>query len=43
MVYLLQSNVKQLHKDLFGNENYEVSPKVKEYSEGIIKRTGYRK
>ncbi|MBE5805355.1 MAG: LytR family transcriptional regulator [Clostridiales bacterium] len=39
----LESNVKQLHKDLFGNENYEVSPKVKEYSEGIIKRTGYRK
>ena len=38
----LESNVKKLHKDLFGNNNYEVSGKVKEYSEGIVQKTGYR-
>lgn len=38
----LESNVKKLHEDLFGDSNYEVSSKVKEYSEGICKQTGYR-
>lgn len=38
----LESNVKKLHADLFGNDGYEVSSKVKEYSNGIIKKTGYR-
>lgn len=38
----LETNVKMLHENLFGNSNYEVSSKVKEYSEGIIKKTGYR-
>ncbi len=38
----LESNVKKLHEDLFGNDGYEVSSKVKEYSDGIIKKTGYR-
>ena len=38
----LESNVKKLHEDLFGDSNYEVSSKVKEYSEGICKETGYR-
>ena len=38
----LESNVKKLHEDLFGNNNYEVSGKVKEYSEGIVQKTGYR-
>lgn len=38
----LESNVKKLHADLFGNEGYEVSSKVKEYSNGIIKKTGYQ-
>ena len=38
----LEQNVKQLHQHLFGDEDYEVSDKVKEYSNGIIKRTGYK-
>lgn len=38
----LESNVKKLHEDLFGNNNYEVSGKVKEYSECIVQKTGYR-
>ncbi len=38
----LESNVKKLHEELFGNDGYEVSDRVKEYSEGIIKKTGYR-
>lgn len=38
----LESNVQKLHQDLFGNDGYEVSSKVKEYSNGIIKKTGYR-
>lgn len=38
----LESNVQKLHEDLFGNTGYEVSSKVKEYSDGIIKKTGYR-
>lgn len=37
----LESNVKKLHDELFENEEYEVSDKVKEYSNGIIKKTGY--
>ncbi len=38
----LEENVKQLHAHLFGNDGYEVSEKVKEYSDGIIKKTGYK-
>lgn len=38
----LESNVKKLHEDLFGNDGYEVSSRVKEYSEGISRKTGYR-
>ena len=38
----LERNVKKLHENLFGDENYEVSSRVKEYSEGICKETGYR-
>ena len=38
----LESNVQKLHKELFGNDGYEVSSKVKEYSNGIIKKTGYK-
>jgi len=38
----LESNVKKMHEVLFGDENYEVSDRVKEYSEGICKETGYR-
>lgn len=38
----LESNVKEMHKKLFGNDNYQVSSKVKEYSDAIIKKTGCR-
>ena len=38
----LEQNVKQLHEDLFENEEYQVSEKVKEISQNIINKTGYR-
>ena len=37
----LEKNVKQLHEELFDEENYEVSDKVKEISKEIINKTGY--
>lgn len=37
----LESNVKQLHEELFENEEYEVSETVKRISQSIINRTGY--
>lgn len=37
----LEENVIQLHKDLFGQENYEPSQTVKDISEKIAKKTGY--
>lgn len=37
----LESNVVKLHKELFGQENYEVSETVKEMNDAIIKKTGY--
>lgn len=38
----LESNVKQLHKDLFNEQDYEPSETVKEISQSIIKKTGYQ-
>ena len=38
----LEQNVKQLHEHLFNDADYEVTSKVKEYSNGIIKKTGYQ-
>ena len=38
----LESCVEQLHKELFGEEDYEVSDTVKEISDSIIKKTGYK-
>lgn len=38
----LEQNVKQLHEHLFNDGDYEVTDKVKEYSNGIIKKTGYK-
>lgn len=38
----LEECVKQLHQELFGEEDYEVSETVKEISDSIIKKTGYR-
>jgi len=39
----LESNVVQLHKEAFGEEDYVVSDTVKTISEKIIKKTGYGK
>lgn len=38
----LEENVIRLHKELFNEEDYEVSEKVKEISNKIINKTGYR-
>ncbi|MCI9016706.1 MAG: LytR family transcriptional regulator [Clostridia bacterium] len=38
----LESNVKKLHETVYGQTNYQVSNKVKEISEKIIKKTGYK-
>lgn len=37
----LESNVEKLHKEAFGQEDYEVSETVKEMSQAIINKTGY--
>lgn len=37
----LEENVKQLHEEIFGEEDYTVSETVKETSEDIIDKTGY--
>ena len=37
----LESNVKQLHQELFGEVDYEPSETVKEVSNSIIEKTGY--
>ena len=40
----LESNVKKLHEDVYSKQtDYEVSSKVKEISNQIIKKSGYRK
>ena len=38
----LESNVIKLHKELFGEEDYEPSETVKRISNKIIKKTGYQ-
>ena len=38
----LESCVKKLHQEVFGETEYEPSNKVKEISNSIIKKTGYR-
>ena len=38
----LEQNVVELHKELFGEEDYKVTDKIKEISEKIIQKTGYR-
>ena len=37
----LESNVVQLHQELFGEENYKASDKVKSISTQIVNKTGY--
>ncbi len=38
----LESNVKALHEQVYGQSDYEPSQKVKEISDKIIKKTGYK-
>ena len=38
----LESNVLQLHREIYGDEDYVVPDSVKEISNKIIKKTGYR-
>lgn len=38
----LESNVKRLHQEIFGETDYEPSNTVKEISDSIIKKTGYK-
>ena len=38
----LESNVKRFHVETFGEENYEPSQRVKDMSNRIIKKTGYK-
>ncbi len=39
----LESNVRELHQKIYGQENYEPSEKVKQISEKIVNKTGYSK
>ncbi len=39
----LETNVKELHQELFDEEDYEPSATVKEISQSIINKTGYQK
>mgnify|MGYP000056821872 FL=1 len=38
----LEQNVEKLHKEVFGQSDYKVSDKVKEISNSIVKKTGYK-
>ncbi len=38
----LEKNVSELHKDLFGQENYQPSERVQEFSNKIMNKTGIR-
>ena len=39
----LEENVKQLHREIFGEEDYTVSEIVKGINDAIISKTGYSK
>lgn len=39
----LATNVEQLHKELFDNQDYTVPDSVKEISDKIVNKTGYKK
>lgn len=38
----LEENVKKLHQEVYGDKGYSVSSKVKEISDSIVKKTGYK-
>ena len=42
MVETLEENVVKLHEELFSEKEYKVTNKLKEISEKIIQKTGYR-
>lgn len=37
----LESNVQELHRQVFQKDDYQVSPTVKTISDAIIQKTGY--
>ena len=39
----LESNVKELHENVFNDKNYEVTAKIKATSQQIVSKTGYTK
>ena len=39
---ILESNVKKLHKEVFDDINYEVPNSIKEISQNIVSKTGYK-
>ena len=39
----LESNVRELHKEVFNNENYEVPSSIRTISQKIVNKTGYSK
>ena len=43
MPVTLESNVIKLHKEAFGQDDYELPETVKEMNNAIIKKTGYSK
>lgn len=38
----LESNVEQLHREVFGQENYKVNETIKKISDEIVNKTGYK-
>ena len=42
IIIQLYNSVEELHKEVFGQTDYEVSNKVKTISESIVKKTGYK-
>ena len=39
----LESNVKQLHREVFNDSSYEVPSSIKTTSQKIVNKTGYSK
>ena len=38
----LENNVEKLHKEVFGQDDYIVNDTIKEISNQIVKKTGYK-
>ena len=39
----LETNVRELHKEVFNDENYEVPSNIRTISQKIINKTGYNR